>query len=592
MPYPRSLADIKKSLTNSGVLGNLYPQMQDVGQDDVDPNRYTLPVEAAPITDRFPGAPRGLYPGMGAGITDEPAPPGTVPTNEPSFSVPAPTGAMNAPASTGDRYQRDEGIPIRPDGVKDSDFVLHGDGTPSKWTWAVMDDMRGFLQTERAKDATRKQNEADRATSRHQTAERLANSGADGAGTSNIPAPTMRPSQTTQGRINDVLDKDYSITKNKDGTVTKGKDRDTDFDAIDVLGGAGLGAMEGLRRGGVIGAIIGAIKGGTDRNTTEKYHDSQTLGRLYPKYQAQAGMEAQDQKFDLGQAQIGHLNADTLDTLTKPARELQKQQNRIDLQKMKDAAEGLKWEPVGHGGLLWKKHNNGREEPLLGKDNKTQEVDLKTKTYKVYDPTTKQTVDVTGEQVLGYSAPIQQGNANREQDVRKTNASNQLKVLTENINNSIQYHASVAKMLTDALTAEAGINDGETEGLRNQILQKNAAYQALSEQEMPDTGDDAADGKARQKQVEQMNKVADQAAILNTKLLTAMSKTAAGKVRADAIRANLPPRPAKLTYTPIEAVQVGGKMVNSAQLDAFAKSKSWTRQQAEAYAKSNGWKIQ
>lgn len=201
MPYPRSLADIKKSLTNSGVLGNLY------SQGDADPNRWTLPANSAPVGDQM-ARPRGLYPSMGTGVSEEAVPPGM--------------GSESQPVSA-----------------------------------------------------------------------------------MSIPAPTMRPSQTTQGKINDVLDKDYSITKNKDGTVTKGKDRDEDFDYKDVLGGAGLGALQGFQRGGLIGGIIGAITGATDRNTAEKYHDSQTLSRLYPKYQAQAGMEAQDQKFDLGQTQIG-----------------------------------------------------------------------------------------------------------------------------------------------------------------------------------------------------------------------------------------------------------------------------------------------
>lgn len=188
-------------------------------------------------------------------------------------------------------------------------------------------------------------------------------------------APQMRPSQVTANAINDVLQRDYSIKKNKDGTVIRGKDRDTDYDAKDVFGGAGLGALDGLQRGGIIGAIIGAFKGATDRNTTEKYHDQQVLGRLTPRYQMQAAMESNDQTYDTKEQQ--NANAKTTEETRIAQLNLNIQKELYDQlsDQQKTEAEKLQWEPQVRNGKYYKHFTKtGKEEPLTV-DGK-QEVEL------------------------------------------------------------------------------------------------------------------------------------------------------------------------------------------------------------------------
>lgn len=58
------------------------------------------------------------------------------------------------------------------------------------------------------------------------------------------------------------------------------------------------------------------------------------------------------------------------DILSKPAREEQEQQSRIDLQRMKNNAEGKKWVEKVRNGKYYKHFGDGREEPLLDAQNK------------------------------------------------------------------------------------------------------------------------------------------------------------------------------------------------------------------------------
>lgn len=93
--------------------------------------------------------------------------------------------------------------------------------------------------------------------------------------------------------------KDFSIKKDENGNVIhRGKDRDKDHDAMDILKGLGIGALKGyLSTGNFGGAVGGAIGGGigsaVDRNYDEKFANDWKLNQTRQKYAQQFQRERQ-----------------------------------------------------------------------------------------------------------------------------------------------------------------------------------------------------------------------------------------------------------------------------------------------------------
>jgi hypothetical protein len=104
----------------------------------------------------------------------------------------------------------------------------------------------------------------------------------------NYTAPP--PSRGTQGRINEIIGKDYSIEKDDQGNIThRGKDRDKKWSIGDKI----LSGLSGMFNGD------GLIPAATDRNYMEKQADKREMSRLVPQVQQQRQAEGfeTDQKY-------------------------------------------------------------------------------------------------------------------------------------------------------------------------------------------------------------------------------------------------------------------------------------------------------
>lgn len=111
--------------------------------------------------------------------------------------------------------------------------------------------------------------------------------------------PPLSATENLQSQINAITSKDYSLKRDEQGNIIgRGKDRDSDFDFKDVLGGLGIGFL----RGGIPGAIQGAM----DRNTVEKFRDNQQLANLYPRLAQQKAIEKDDADTASKQAQTDY----------------------------------------------------------------------------------------------------------------------------------------------------------------------------------------------------------------------------------------------------------------------------------------------
>jgi hypothetical protein len=354
------------------------------------------------------------------------------------------------------------------------------------------------------------------------------------------------------------------------------------------------GALGGFARGGIGGAITGAAvegfypKANTNlRTQSEIAKSDKRIGGL------EKSVESESERL-LREAQTQGIKDKP--TLAREAAAAKAQaatdayNRRMDYLDKQQEFEGNKWKRyTDKDGKVFKQYADGRLEPVMFNN----EQDFDPGEQMVTDPLTGN--PVKAKQIISPQAMIASSDAGREQDVAKFNASNQFKADTENINNSVQYHASISKMLADAAAADPGINDGEFQGLNEQIAGKHTEYDSVANQDFSGIRDPDELAKARKKQFDDLNKIAEESTALRTKALTVMSKTAAGKARADAIRKNMPPPPKKLTYTPIKAVKAGGKIARSADVDAFAKSKGWSREKTEKYltsAAGGGYTIQ
>jgi hypothetical protein len=119
----------------------------------------------------------------------------------------------------------------------------------------------------------------------------------------NPVAPQKTPVQNTQGRIDSIINKDYSIEKDDQGNVIhRGKDRDKEWSIKDKIGSFFMGMFDGT----------GAIPAATDRNYMEKREDRMELGRLVPQAKQQQDAEdfQRDQQYKQTQIDLAPVKVD------------------------------------------------------------------------------------------------------------------------------------------------------------------------------------------------------------------------------------------------------------------------------------------
>lgn len=386
------------------------------------------------------------------------------------------------------------------------------------------------------------------------------------------PAP-QNPLDILNQQRQGILDKDYSIKKDDLGNIThRGVDRDTDHNWWDVVKsiGAGIGrtALQAnaqgrqMELGEFLGSALGGgIGGGVNRNYDEQFVDEVKLQGLDQKIGRQMAQDSEKAKQDLLKAQVDRTKADTLDTLTKPAREKAEQQARIDLERMKEEAEGKKWKPTTRNGKYYKQYNDGREEPLLDAEGK-QEVELREVPVKTI--VDGQEVWTIGDKVIDRKIAEEYRQAQMTMDADKYNA-------TE-INN---YTESLDKWASDAQQAQNKITQLKADGQGKLTEADQLESQANAIQETDEFGEVIpATGAAKR--------------ALQAK--AAELRREGASLHRQASEYKLPPKPTKPKAT-LSAPKLGAKTVTEAEIDAIVQKTGKTKAEVRALAKRDGYVI-
>lgn len=371
---------------------------------------------------------------------------------------------------------------------------------------------------------------------------------------------------TLRGRIEEIQGRDYSKTKNEDGTTIYGKNYDKKRNWKDALRSAGYGLLQSLASapptndlGSLLGRAIGgagtgAVLGATMDNVDEKMRDQFKLAQLIPQYQNQMAMQKSQQEQAL-------LEARRINELAKPTdRDLDRLQKERAAQAVSERAkmniefrQGIAKPYIDENGKVWKQYLNDPKrqlEPLVNPITGEQEFVPGEQGITWTDPNTKQSYTIKAKQSLVPSVGIATGNANRQTDADKFNTQKYWETEKENINNQMKWMSDIKALTTAAITADSGVTDDP--GIRAQMDAKLAEITNLSNTPLPE---DVDPSKAQEQRITRVNKLVDDYNELNGKLLDTMSKSQAGKAKADQIRAQLAslPRPEKLkwkAYTP------------------------------------------
>jgi hypothetical protein len=215
--------------------------------------------------------------------------------------------------------------------------------------------------------------------------------------------------------------------------------------------------------------------------------------------------------------------------------------------------QGIAKPYIDENGKVWKQYLNDPKrqlEPLVNPITGEQEFVPGEQGITWTDPNTQQSYTIKAKQSLVPSVGIATGNANRQTDADKFNTQKYWETEKENINNQMKWMSDIKALTTAAITADSGVTDDL--GIRAEMDAKLAEMTKLANTPLPE---DVDPSKAQEQRITRVNKLVDDYNELNGKLLDTMSKSQAGKAKADQIRAQLAslPRPEKLkwkAYTP------------------------------------------
>lgn len=284
---------------------------------------------------------------------------------------------------------------------------------------------------------------------------------------SSLPPLSRLPSDETQGKINEIIGRDF-----------KGKDKNEKWSLGEKMAGVGWGILEGLATGGLGGAIANGIMRGTDRNAIQKIKDAQQLNRLNSQLKQQ--QQTEDFQTNRDYKRIQTENARNLPererqkTLRQLKRDEQLHQRRIELleksQEFKSGEAKIEYDGEGRAWKTFPKNPNRPKEPILDAQG-NQEVNPSEKTYETYSPITGQKIRLKGREL--YSGESQQAaaDASREQGVRNQNEQRRIewqRQITANQQRRGEYDADISgnqtqiaglqKENTDLLAERATLN--------------------------------------------------------------------------------------------------------------------------------------
>lgn len=396
------------------------------------------------------------------------------------------------------------------------------------------------------------------------------------------------PADVLRGRIGEIQGRDYSKKRNEDGTVTYGKDFDHKRNWKDALRGAGLGLLSSLGNAQVNpndpnplssmfgraigGAGVGGVLGATVDNVDNKMQDRMKLAQLLPQYEQAYGMERQKKSDEATDAYKTAQGIELRDrpqrakdaiiakaTAAKTAFDRRMQMRDRDA----DIRSGEAKRTVDANGMVWKEFTKADSSGKIREKEAvvnpvTGEQDFDPGEQMVIDPQTG--VQVKAKTIIAPQAMIATGNANRQTTADKDNAEKFWQTQKTNIDNQMKYMSDVNSLLADAIKADSGIDDG---GVRAEMKGKYDEITQLSNSPLPEGLDTEGLNKAQEERVKRVNKLVDEYNKLNTDLITNISKTAAGKAKADQIHGMIKKMapPAKLVHTPYKPTLVQGGVV-------------------------------
>lgn len=351
--------------------------------------------------------------------------------------------------------------------------------------------------------------------------------------------------------------------------------------------------------------IGGGLRGLFTKNEDEKRQQQQDLNKNDSEYKNARQIRDDEVGEDYKKAQAANV-------LDKPVLEREKleagikkdnarAQARTDaINQQADIRSGEAKIFVDSSGKQWKQYLKAdstgkiREmEPIINPQTQEQEYAPGEQMVDWRDPQTGNTIQVKAKQVLMPGATLATGNANREQQATVTNATKQLEVEKENVQNQLTYQAQVNNVLSTLATNDASLSalGGNVTGLRSQMDAKLGEARTLLDSINSEfnidpenaTDDQIKRANAGKKAAQsRYNSLADDFNKLNGQLYEELGKTEAGKVKADQLQKLMPKAPPKLSFTPIEATKVSGGVSNDGKAPTFTES------QARAYYTSKG----
>ena len=277
--------------------------------------------------------------------------------------------------------------------------------------------------------------------------------------------------------------------------------------------------------------------------------------------------------------------------------EMLRQKGRMEaLNRQADIRSGEAKIVTDKDGLLWKRYlkpdSSGKlkpDEPVINPSTGEQDFAPGEQMVDWPDPQTGQTVKVKAKQVLMPDATIAQGNANREQTAATTNANNEIRVATENASNWLRYNGQLLDLASKTAQASGAVieNQAELEGINRST---QSAMQQLGELANRDTS------QMTSAEIEKTNgriqELTDQINANNIKFSTALGKTKAGQDALTQIGKTNISAPQKIVAPKIQAVKVGGKTATRATVEAFAKKKGISYEEAKRQAEADGYTVQ
>lgn len=379
------------------------------------------------------------------------------------------------------------------------------------------------------------------------------------------------------------------------------------------------GALRGMTTGGVTGAIVGA---GVEGFVPSMNRKMRTLGELAKANQEVAVLESEtkarreaEEAAIKNQTAIVNLNQSQLNLMRTANEELWKSitaDKRITSEEAEIAKQhGFNVVPYDARGFVEIDRNGKRLiRPEFSPEyevNPTVPVDPTEVPgkYNIYGSE----LPLTPKQVAPVIASAGAADLQRQQDAAKFNVSQQVEAQKfnatkafeaqkENLSNAIRYNEQAIKQALELAkaTGEADAMYASIEGIGKQMQLIEQEYQSIQLIENPAT---EAEVKANQHAAERKNRLMDRWNRLNGEMWDKAGKFKAGKTVIEQLQKSQPQKPGAIIAPKINPVSIqpaqanlGKKTATKADVEAYAKGRGISYEEAKKAAEADGYIIQ